>query len=192
MRELLNLLATKAYQWSDEGFILASGKKSNEYLDCRQALSLPQSLLEIGRLFHSHLAPQVQAVGGLTMGADPIAHMTAAVSYETAQPVSWFCVRKEQKKHGKKKLIEGVVESGDLVTIVDDVVTTGGSTIKAIKAAEEFGLIIRQVLILVDRENYGMDNIRDHLDFSVPVRAMFKKSEIRQHWELLQENGEKV
>jgi orotate phosphoribosyltransferase len=180
--KLLESLATLAYDYAPGAYMLASGKQSDEYLDCKTALSHANALPSLGRLFLSRIEPRVIAVGGLTMGADPIALSTAQVSAGDRN-LRWFSVRKEPKKYGRRKLIEGDVSSGPVV-VVDDVVTTGGSTIDAIKKARAEGLEIVQVLVLVDREEEGgLDRIRAEAGPGVPVAAMFKKSEIRAEWE---------
>jgi orotate phosphoribosyltransferase len=185
-RKLLELLAEHAYAYSPGGFLLASGKVSDEYLDCRAALSHAEALPLVGRLFVSHVEPRADAIGGLTMGADPIAIATSAAS-AGLRPVRWFSVRKDAKEHGKKKVVEGDVKSGDSVVVVDDVVTTGGSTIQAIEKCRETGLKVVQVLVLVDREqDGGLESIRVAAGAGVPVRAMFTKSEVRATWQARQ------
>jgi orotate phosphoribosyltransferase len=180
--KLLELLAALAYDYAPGAYRLASGKESDEYLDCKMALSHAGALPSLGRLFLAQVEPRVSAVGGLTMGADPIALSTAHVS-AGGRDLRWFSVRKEPKKYGRRKLIEGDV-SGGPVLVVDDVVTTGGSTIDAIKKARAEGLDVVQVLVLVDREEEsGLDRIRAEAGPTVPVAAIFKKSEIREEWE---------
>lgn len=182
--ELLDFLATKAYQFSPEKpFLLASGNHSNEYLDCKLALSHPGAMVALGRCFLEELQSGVVAIGGLTMGADPIAMSVCQASAASAGR-RWFTVRKEPKAHGQKKLIEGSVESGERVAVVDDVVTSGKSTIQAIKACREAGLMIAQVIVLVDREELnGIENIRREAGPDVTVSAVFRKSEIKERWE---------
>ncbi len=179
---LLELLVTLAYDHSPGAYVLASGKKSDEYLDCKMALSHAEALPALGRLVLSQIDPRAVAVGGLTMGADPIAISTAQVS-AGGRNLRWFSARKEPKKHGRRKLIEGDVSSGPVV-VVDDVVTTGGSTIDAIRKARSDGLDVVQVLVLVDREEEGgLDRIRAEAGKGVAVTAVFNKSEIRAEWE---------
>ena len=146
---LLRLLVDHAYSYKPGGFVLASGAVSDEYLDCRQAVSNALALPAIGQVFLSMLVPHVEAVGGLTMGADPIAISVAYASATSSNRIAWFSVRKERKEHGRKRLIEGNVRPPANVVIVDDVVTSGGSTIDAIRKAKEFGLRIVQVIVLV-------------------------------------------
>ena len=174
-RTLLESLARDAYEHRPEGFLLASGKTSTEYLDCRAALSHGEVLPALGRTVASVVVPRATAVGGLTMGADPIAISTALVSGR----LRWFSVRKEPKKHGTKKTIEGDVRKGAAVVVVDDVVTSGGSTIEAIQKCRAAQLDVVQVVVLVDREEGdGMRRVRAEAGHGVPVMALFTKSEV--------------
>jgi orotate phosphoribosyltransferase len=190
--ELLEHLARIAYKFSpDEPFVLASGQTSDEYLDCKLALSHPRAMAALGQVFLSSLEPRVVAIGGLTMGSDPIAMSTCQASAGTPHEVRWFTVRKEPKGHGQKKLIEGFVAPNEWVAAVDDVVTSGESTIKAIKASREFGLRIAQVIVLVDREQMnGMARIREAAGADVAVSAVFTKTEIKERWGQLDKNNE--
>jgi orotate phosphoribosyltransferase len=182
--ELRDYLARIAYKYSPEKqFLLASGKLSDEYLDCKLALSHPGAMVALGGVFLGCLDQRVLAIGGLTMGSDPIAMSTCFTSASAPRPIRWFTVRKEPKAHGQKKLIEGFVEPGEWIAVVDDVVTSGESTIKAIRACRDFGLSIAQVTVLVDREQQnGMDNIRQAAGPDVAVSAVFTKSEIKTRW----------
>lgn len=185
---LLDELAGFAYQYRPEQpFQLASGAFSDEYLDCRKALSRPRALAAVGDLVLRQLNTSIKAIGGLTMGADPIAHAVCFASYwyNSTYPVNWFSIRKEAKDHGKGKQIEGNVEPGTTVCIVDDVCTTGGSTIKAIEAARAFGLIVSQVIVLVDRQqDAGIENIRTAVGSTdIPVKALFTKDEIKARYQ---------
>lgn len=186
--ELLDELVHHAYQFSPEKpFLLVSGQYSDEYLDCKLALSQPGAMAALGRVFLAKLKTPVVAIGGLTMGSDPIAMSTSQTSFGTERPLRWFTVRKEAKGHGQKKLVEGSVKPGEAVAVVDDVCTTGGSTVKAIEAARDFGLVVAQVIVLVDREQSdGMANIRRAAGGSVEVSAIFTKSQVKQRWLELQ------
>jgi orotate phosphoribosyltransferase len=117
----------------------------------------------VGKIFFEkirELGLHPHAIGGLTMGADPIAYSVALYSFSVKEPIQAFVIRKEPKEHGLKLPIEGNVTAGDHIIIIDDVITTGGSTIKAINIAKENGLIIDAVIILVDRcEQNGRQNI---------------------------------
>ena len=183
--KLLIQLAKYAYRCSPEKiFPLASGGMSNEYLDCKKALSHPDTMAILGPLIRARLSAGVIAVGGLTMGADPIAMSASQSSAGTNHPVRWFSVRKEPKKHGLQKLIEGAVQPGDRVVVVDDVVTSGGSTVKAIEACHAEKLVVVQVIVLVDREqSNGIENIRAKA--GCPVEAICTKSEIAAVWQTL-------
>ena len=185
---LLDELVRHAYQYSPEKpFLLVSGQYSDEYLDCKLALSQPAAMAALGKVFIAQLTAPVVAIGGLTMGSDPIAMSTSQTSYGTPKPLRWFTVRKEAKGHGQKKLVEGSVKPGESVVVVDDVCTTGGSTVKAIEAAREFGLKVAQVIVLVDREQSdGMANIRRAAGDGVEVSAIFTKSQVKQRWLELQ------
>jgi orotate phosphoribosyltransferase len=181
---LLRELAQHAYQYNEEKpFLLVSGALSPEYLDCKLALSRPMAMASLGPVFHALLKPGVVAIGGLTMGSDPLAMATSLTSAGTKQPVRWFSVRKEAKGHGQKKLVEGSVAPGEAVAIVDDVCTSGQSTIKALEAAREFGLKVAQVIVLVDRQQQdGMANIQKAAGEDVPVSAVFTKSDVKTCW----------
>lgn len=175
----LQLLTKYAYQRrreDEEPFKLASGGTSFEYLDCRAALSRPYILQCVCAEMSQRMLPSIEAVGGLTMGADPLA---VGLSLVHAFPATrWFSVRKQPKAHGKGRLIEGAVEPGMKVCVVDDVATTGGSTIQAIEACHNFGLEVAQVIVVVDRESGGLDNIRQHVPATCWVSGLYTKSEI--------------
>ncbi len=181
---LLDELVRHAYQYSPEKpFLLVSGQYSDEYLDCKLALSQPAAMAVLGRVILSRLKTPVAAIGGLTMGADPIAMSTSQASFGTERPLRWFTVRKEAKGHGQKKLVEGSVKPGEAVVVVDDVCTTGGSTVRAIEAARDFGLNVLQVIVLVDREQSdGIANIQRAAGPDVEVTAVFTKTQVKQRW----------
>jgi orotate phosphoribosyltransferase len=181
---LLDELVRHAYQFSPEKpFLLVSGQYSDEYLDCKLALSQPTAMASLGKVFLAKLRPEVVAIGGLTMGSDPIAMSASQVSAGTKQPLRWFSVRKEAKGHGQKKLVEGSVKSGEPVVVVDDVCTSGGSTVKAIEAARDFGLRVAQVIVLVDRQQSdGIANIQRAAGAGVEVSAIFTKDEVKRRW----------
>ncbi|HTQ06303.1 MAG TPA: orotate phosphoribosyltransferase [Polyangiaceae bacterium] len=181
---LLDELVRHAYQYSPEKpFLLVSGQYSDEYLDCKLALSQPAAMASLGRVFLASIKVPAVAIGGLTMGSDPIAMSTSQASYGSATPLRWFTVRKEAKGHGQKKLVEGSVKPGESVVVVDDVCTTGGSTVKAIEAARDFGLQVAQVIVLVDREQSdGIANIQRAAGDGVGVSAVFTKSQVKARW----------
>lgn len=162
--KLLNLLKEKGYRKGR--VILTSGKESDFYIDCRPVTLHPEGGYLVGKLFFELLRaspPKVQGVGGLTMGADPIVTAISLVSYLEGDPIPAFIIRKEPKKHGRSLWIEGIdnLPEGTPVAIVEDVVTTGGSTIKAIERATEEGLKVVKVLAIVDRREGGRENIKE-------------------------------
>ncbi|MBI5140711.1 MAG: orotate phosphoribosyltransferase [Nitrospirae bacterium] len=142
---------------------LASGATSRFYFNMKPTAHSPEGLTLIGGLYldkMDELGIRPDAIGGLTMGADPIAAAVAMTSFARKPPVEAFVIRKEPKKYGMTLQLEGHVKAGDSVVIVDDVVTTGGSTIKAINVAKECGVHILAVIVLLDRcEQNGMENV---------------------------------
>lgn len=160
------LLLKKSVMQGD--FTLASGAKSDLYVDCRLTTMDAEGGCLVGKVLHA-LAWQAEqelgvtptSVGGLTMGADPLALAIAMTSHLSgdASPIHAFSVRKEPKGHGRKKLVEGNFKEGDTVIVVDDVITTGGSTLQAIEKVEAEGGKVAFVVVLVDREEGGRANI---------------------------------
>jgi orotate phosphoribosyltransferase len=156
--DLLSLLATRSAKRGN--FTLASGRQSTLYIDARMTSMSPEGLALIGPLGLATITKagwNVSAIGGLTLGADPIA---CAISYASASspvPLRAFTVRKEPKTHGTAKLIEGPFQSGDRVAVIEDTITTGGSAKKAIAAVRAAGGIVIGVLALVDREEGGRE-----------------------------------
>jgi len=135
-------------------FTLASGKKSDYYIDGRLTTLDAEGVNLIGKIFLEEIkkAPSINVVGGPTMGADPIVGSVLALSQETGYPLPGFLVRKEEKGHGTGKLIEGNLKAGDVAAMFEDVVTTGGSVIKAINAVRDSGAEVSKLLVVVDRE----------------------------------------
>ena len=177
-RQLLTLLKEKSFRYRpDQPFKLASGRESPYYVDCRPTTFSAEGLALIGEIVFELVKDLgVEAIGGLTLGADPIAHAVALTSFLKGQPLNSFTVRKEPKGHGVGRQVEGDVKPGDKVVIVEEVITTGGSTLKAIAAAQEFGLKVVKVIVLVDREEGG----RQAVEQAVPqVEAVFILSELR-------------
>jgi orotate phosphoribosyltransferase len=154
--ELLELLATRSFRLGE--FTLSSGGKSDYYIDCRTTTLHARGAELTGRVFLDLIQQQgwkPQAVGGLTMGADPIVVATSIISSQMGAPIDGFLVRKAEKAHGMGRRVEGFQEKGARVVIVDDVCTTGSSTIQAIEAAREFGFTIAGVACLVERLEAG-------------------------------------
>jgi orotate phosphoribosyltransferase len=203
---LLNLIAIHSFKLGD--FTLASGQKSDYYIDCRISTLHAEggrlSGLVLYDLIREHM-PHAEAVGGLTMGADPLVSNTASASAwaladhneiaelsdvleldpdersdEGPPPthLHGFLVRKAEKTHGTGRRIEGFLKPGAHVVIVDDVCTTGGSTITAIEATREAGMNVAGVLCLVDREQGGRANIEAAIP-GVPFLSVFNASDVR-------------
>jgi len=163
LARLTTLLATRSAKRGD--FVLASGRRSSLYVDCRLTTMSPEGQLLIGRAGLAALRATgwpVDSVGGLTLGADPIAYAIAHASAladeaGTGTMVRAFTVRKEAKVHGTGKLIEGPFLPTDQVVVVEDVITTGGSALKAVEAIRAAGATVLGVLALVDREEGGRE-----------------------------------
>jgi len=164
-KDLLEILTkTKAFKSSPTPiFPLASGKMSSFYIDCRVGLSHPDARRIVGEMILDLAQGPIDAVGGLLIGAYPVAiAVSDAAHRRNGQDLRVFVVRKEPKAHGLKKLIEGDVRKGDRVLIVDDVITSGGSTIEAIQKSREEGLIVSQAIAIIDREEQeGRKRIED-------------------------------
>ncbi|MBN2466727.1 MAG: orotate phosphoribosyltransferase [Deltaproteobacteria bacterium] len=176
--ELLGLIYEKGFQYNEAGeFILASGKKSKFYVDCRKVTSLAKAKYLMSRIIYEKIAElQVDAIGGPEVGAIPIADAVSYASYLEGDEVKSFWIRKQAKGHGLKKWIEGDVTNGDRVVIVDDVITTGKSTIEALRRAREAGLVVVKVIALVDREE---ENGKQNLEAEgVSVEALFTVSDL--------------
>ncbi len=176
-KRLKDIIKKNTFKYSDEPiFSLASGKKSHFYFDCKKTTMDPEGASLIGEIIFDKIKDlKISGIGGLTLGADPIAAATMYTAWQKeGKRINQFVVRKKQKGYGEKKLIEGNIHKGETVVIVDDVVTTGGSTIQAIKQSEEFGLIVEMVVLLIDRQEYqGKDNISKETD--APVISLFTK-----------------
>jgi orotate phosphoribosyltransferase len=207
---LLDLIATLSFKLGD--FTLASGQKSDYYIDCRTTTLHAEGGRLSGLVFYDLIRehmPHAVAVGGLTMGADPLVSNTATTSAQTladyneilaltgeldlddSDPgpapalIHGFLVRKAEKTHGTGRRVEGFHSPGAHVVIVDDVCTTGGSTITAIEATRDAGMIVAGVLCLVDREQGGRLNIERALaevpaDREVPFHAVFTATDVRR------------
>jgi orotate phosphoribosyltransferase len=162
---LIRLIYERAFKYSEEPiFKLVSGRMSNYYFNCKMVTLNPEGMYLIGNIVFDMIKDmKVKGIGGLTLGADPIADAVAYTSYLKEKPIEAFVVRKSAKSHGTMQWIEGDVKAGDEVVIVDDVITTGKSTIEAITRAKEAGLEIVKVIALVDRQEGGYENIMEQL-----------------------------
>lgn len=157
---LITLLAERSAKRGQ--FTLASGKQSNFYIDARLTTMSPDGLAIIGPLALSALREtgwNVDAVGGLTLGADPISYAISYASAASDHPLRAFTVRKESKAHGTGKLLEGPFREGDRVAVIEDVMTTGGSALRAIEAVRSANGSVAGVLALVDRGEGGRQAI---------------------------------
>lgn len=159
--------------------ILASGRESDFYFDGKQTTLHAEGGLLVGKLFYETIkdVQGVQGVGGITLGADPIATATSIAAFLDGRPMHAFIIRKEPKGHGTGQWLEGRKNfpPGSKVVIVEDVVTTGGSSMKAVKRAEEEGLQVLCIVSLVDREEGGRENIEQE---GYELRTIFTKSEL--------------
>lgn len=163
-------------------FTLASGKQSDLYIDCRMTALDPVGANLIGELGWMTVREKIRAeglaidaIGGMTLGADPISLAVGmtSVRLHPGEALQVFTVRKEPKGHGRGKQIEGNFAEGDTVIVVDDVITTGGSTLKAIDAIEREGGKVAFALILVDREEGGREAIEAR---GIPVVPLFSRT----------------
>ena len=164
--DLVRMLYEKAFKYSDTPiFKLTSGKTSKFYVDCKMVTLNPIGMWLVGKLVYNEIKDyDVVGIGGLTFGADPVSISTALVSGISERPIQAFSIRKKLKGHGTGKWVEGGVKPGDNVVIVDDVSTTGRSTIEAIERSHEYGLNIKKVVILLDRQEGGINSIKKYVD----------------------------
>jgi orotate phosphoribosyltransferase len=171
-RRLLALLTTLSYEQRE--VTLASGAKSNFYIDCKQAVLTAEGHFLVAacvsRLLVDKL-PDVEAIGGITMGADPLASAVSTLSFVQGRPLPAFYVRKEPKGHGTGQWLEGTksLRPGMHVAILEDVVTSGGSALKAVARVREHGLHVSAIIGLVDREEGG----REVLEKEAPLFTLF-------------------
>lgn len=159
-------------------FTLASGRESEFYIDARLTAMSPDGLALIGPLALEEIGSagwKPDSVGGLTLGADPISYAISYASAATSRPLRAFTVRKEAKAHGTGKLIEGPFHTGDRVVVIEDVITTGGSALKAAAAIRAAGGMIEGILALVDREEGGREALEEA---GYSVRALARARDI--------------
>ena len=180
-RELIDMLCRKSFQYSEKPvFKLVSGRMSHFYVNCKPTTLHPRGMYLVGHLLFERLRDAgVAAVGGLTFGADPVAMAAAFASELGGKPIQAFSIRKTQKDHGIVRWIEGDIQKGARVAIVDDVATTGGSTITAIERARAEGLEVVKAVVLVDRQEGGLDNIRRHV---ADASGLVTRDELLARW----------
>ena len=153
---LLSLLARKAYRFGD--FSLSSGKKSSHYVNCKPVSLSGPGLLSISSLFLKQINESDSGVAGLTLGADPLVSGVVILAAQSGIDLNGLIVRKEAKGHGTGAWLEGPLPpKGSVITVLEDVVTTGGSSLKAVEQLRNQGYLVKQVLAIVDREEGGLD-----------------------------------
>lgn len=171
-QQLLDLFCQLAYKSGD--FVLSSGQRSTYYINGKQVTLHPQGALAIGRLVLSMLPEDTQAVAGLTLGADPIVSAVSVVSAYENRPIPALIIRKEAKGHGTKAYIEGPdLPEAAKVVVLEDVVTTGQSAMKAVERLRQAGYQVDRVISLVDRQQGGAEfyqsvGLRFEAVFSIP------------------------
>lgn len=157
-------------------FRLSSGKLSRYYIDLKNITLDPEGAYTVGKVMYE-LIKEFEPVGagGLTLGADPIAYAVCFVSYMNGKPIKPFIVRKEKKEHGTGRLVEGLLKPGDRVAVLDDVVTTASSSLRAVEACRNEGFEVLGVFAVVDREEGGKENIKSA---GLELYSIFKLSEL--------------
>ena len=182
LRERLrDLVIEKAFRYSETPtFKLVSGKTSNYYFNCKAVTLHPEGMYLTGNIIYDLIKDSgINGIGGLTLGADPIAYAVAYTSHTKGKPVEAFVVRKTPRSHGTMQWIEGNISQGDRVVIVDDVITTGKSTIEAVGRAQEAGLKVVKVISLIDRQEGGREAI-EALGF--PLVAIITREEVVERY----------
>jgi orotate phosphoribosyltransferase len=181
LERLKHIVLKRSFKYCEEPtFKLASGSMSRFYFDCKKTTLDPEGAYLIGEILYDLVKDtDIKGVGGLTLGADPISSALMHSAWRRdKRRIYQFVVRKELKDHGSIKRIEGNIQKNDPVLIVDDVVTTGGSTVQALQMAKEDGLTVKGVAVLVDREEFdGMDRIRNE-EPKAWLQAIITRSDI--------------
>ncbi len=183
-RRLAKILVECSYR--EGSFLLASGRQSDYYFDCRVTALHAEGAWLIGNLFYDLVAEiradgtPVKAVGGMTMGADPLVSATTVISWEKGAPLEGLLVRKEAKGHGTNQYVEGLanLDQGDPVVVLEDVVTTGGSLLKACQRLEMSNLKIVSVCTILDREEGGREQLKEH---GYELRSLFTRRELLEY-----------
>jgi orotate phosphoribosyltransferase len=180
-QELIEIICKKSFKYTETpSFKLVSGRMSRFYVNCKPTTLSPRGMFLVGHLVFDIIKDlKPDGIGGLTFGADPMAMATAFVSELKGSPINAFSIRKTQKDHGIVKWVEGDLQPGQRVVIIDDVATTGGSTIKAIERAGSEGLDVVKAVILVDRQEGGLENIRQHVR---DVTAVISRDELMKQY----------
>jgi orotate phosphoribosyltransferase len=204
-QQLLSIIAQQSFKLGD--FTLSSGAKSDYYIDCRTTTLHAEGARLTARVFYDEIQRQgwkPQAIGGLTMGADPIAATVAMLSAQTIQTrvpahikgadleeyyIHAFLVRKAEKAHGTGRRIEGFHKKGARVVIVDDVCTTGGSTIQAMEAAREYGFELAGIMCLVERQEFDGRAAIEKAAGTARFVSLFTANEVKAEHVRLFPNG---
>lgn len=180
-QKLLDLICGTAYREGD--FVLTSGQRSSYYINGKQVTLHPQGAVAVGRMLLSMLPIETQAVAGLTLGADPIVTAVSVVAAYEGRSLPALIVRKEPKGHGTRAYIEGLLlPEGSVVTVLEDVVTTGQSALKAVERLQQAGYQVNGVIALVDRLEGGSELYQQK---GLPFQPVFSISEIQQRWKHL-------
>lgn len=181
-QQLLDLICQVAYKEGD--FVLTSGQPSSYYINGKQITLHAEGGLAVGRLLLSLLPPQTIAVAGLTLGADPMVTATSVVAAYEGRSLTALIVRKEAKGHGTRAYIEGPgLPEGSAITVLEDVVTTGQSALKAVERLREGGYQVNGILALVDRQQGGAETYQAA---GIPFQSLFAIHDIQQRWRALQ------
>lgn len=178
-KKLFEIIKQKSFIYrEDPPFTLVSGKKSPYYFNCKATTLDPEGCYLTGRLMFDKIKDlDITAVGGLTLGADPISLSVSMEAFRNNRMIYPLIVRKEPKQHGTQKWIEGNTDGVKNVVVIDDVITTGKSTIQAIERMRESGLYVKKAFVIIDREEGGRENIEK---LNVEVISLFKKTEFNQ------------
>jgi len=177
---LIEIILEKSFQYAEEPiFKLVSGGVSNFYFNCKPTMLDPEGKELIGRLVFAKIRNlDISGIGGLELGSVPISGAVSLISQLEGKPIKEFIVRKDKKDHGIPAKMEGEFSPGEKVVVVDDVITTGGSTIKAIETVKNLGLKVVKVVVLVDREEMnGRQNIQKHCP---EVEALVNRSAVME------------
>lgn len=176
-KRLARLLIEKSYLEGD--FTLTSGQKSDYYFDCKHTALHPEGAWLIGRFFLDMIRKQggIQGVGGMTLGADPLVSSVTVVSYLEGYPLPGFIIRKQAKGHGTNQYLEGMnnFAPGQNVCLLEDVITTGGTLLKAVERVRDQGLNIVSIMGVLDREQGGRENLAQA---GFDLRCIFTRQEL--------------
>lgn len=180
-QQFLDLICAVAYKEGD--FVLTSGQRSSYYINGKQVTLHPAGGVAMGRLLLARLPAEAQAVAGLTLGADPMVTATSVVAAYAGRSLTALIIRKEAKGHGTRAYIEGpTLPEGSSITVLEDVVTTGQSALKAVARLREAGYHVNGILALVDRQQGGAET---YAAAHIPFQALYSIPEIQQRWRTL-------